>query len=311
MSEVEFDSTSPEMNSKRFVGPTLREVFAKVRSEFGPDAMILEQRSGKGFVEVIASAEGAQSGGFSPATRLAFCDRLRRAGFEEAFVESVPEDLLGWEHLRSWLTGKVSFVAPTDPLQGSYRLLGAPGVGKTTTIIKLMAERVLTKGPAGTRLISTDTRRLAGCEQLAIAADLLGVEFVEIPSGELSDAVTELPSNGLVLIDTAGTQETWAGSAIGGVEDVVVLPAQWQASALQRQRAMYGKHTFKGAAITHIDQAVSYGACMSVIARWSMPVMWLCAGSELPDDLERANLSNLAALLLQGIDQQQKQTMFA
>ena len=59
----------------RFVGRNRREVFAKVRQALGADAVIIDQRSGNGLVEVVASADFPERELDEPLCQ-AFADRL-------------------------------------------------------------------------------------------------------------------------------------------------------------------------------------------------------------------------------------------
>ena len=186
-----------------FVGRNAREVFAKVRQALGRDAVIIEQRSGDGYVEVVASADFPEPDP-SAALNDAFAARLSGLGYHDEFMARLPQGLSSWEAVADALPATLAYAAPGDPLQGVYRFVGAPGVGKTTTIIKLMADQVLRHGPASCALISADSRRLAGCEQLALSAELLSVEFSEVRDGDLNTAIAAHSDKRLVLIDTAG-----------------------------------------------------------------------------------------------------------
>ncbi len=55
-------------------------------------------------------------------------------------------------------------------------LVGPPGSGKTTTIVKLAVTQAIAGGNP-VRLISADTHRIGGAEQLRTYAAILGVPF--------------------------------------------------------------------------------------------------------------------------------------
>ena len=79
------------MNMKRFVAPSSREALRQVKSELGPDAVILSNRRTEGGVEVLAIIDtGAQATVGNGALRLALQRRLRadqatRDGLNEQF----------------------------------------------------------------------------------------------------------------------------------------------------------------------------------------------------------------------------------
>ena len=60
-------------------------------------------------------------------------------------------------------------------------LVGPPGTGKTTTLVKL-ADLVRNGGGRAVRLISADTQRIGGAEQLRTYAAILGVPFQSVES---------------------------------------------------------------------------------------------------------------------------------
>jgi flagellar biosynthesis protein FlhF len=83
-------------------------------------------------------------------------------------------------------------------------LVGPPGAGKTTTLVKLaVSQGLAARKPV--QLISLDTYRVAGAEQLRSFAAILGVGFqvLETPAG-LPQALEEHRNKALVLIDTPG-----------------------------------------------------------------------------------------------------------
>ena len=295
---------------QRFVGRNAREVFAKVRQALGRDAVIIDQRTGNGYVEVIASAEFPDPDPAEPLNS-AFAARLAGLGYDAAFLARLPTALRRWEEVAAALPGMLTCAPPADPLMGTYRFLGAPGVGKTTTIIKLMAEQVLRHGPSACALLSTDTRRLAGCEQLALTAELLNVEFQEVRERDLNAVLDAYRGKRLVLVDTAGFSFGQRSLTPSAAQDVLVVAAMWQASALQRIMRQFSGHSFAGAAVTHVDQAETLGACFGVLADWRLPLCWISRGPELPDDLEPATPELLAALMLQGIDRSEMSATFA
>lgn len=306
----------PGATQQTFTGATPREAIARARTVLGRDAVILEQRQRNGVVEIVASrdfpTEAISPRGLGEHMR----SRLGAAGFEPSFADAVDEPY-SWQELPDLFRSTLQFASPGSPLTGAWRFLGAPGVGKTTTIIKLMAEHVLRYGRHGLQLVSTDTRRLAGCEQLALAAELLDVPYLEIPEAELGDALERFRTSSLVLVDSAGVSAGRAGA--GGVpgvapaatRDVLVVPAMWQIVALRRSRQLLGPLSPAAVALTHVDQAPLLGPCLSVLAAWRLPLVWLSRGPELPEDLEAATPELLAKLIYAGIDRSQMSTTFA
>ncbi|KAF1047616.1 MAG: Flagellar biosynthesis protein FlhF [Xylophilus sp.] len=110
--------------------------------------------------------------------------KLIRAGYSPALaravLERLPEDLSAADAVR-WLMEvlerNLRTDAPERPLWeqgGIFALVGATGVGKTTTAAKLAALCARVHGPASVGLITLDTYRVAAHEQLRtdLAPDL-------------------------------------------------------------------------------------------------------------------------------------------
>ncbi|MEZ5560807.1 MAG: hypothetical protein R3E86_19955 [Pseudomonadales bacterium] len=235
--------------------------------------------------------------------------RLESLGFEPDFINRLDAPY-GWRDLTLLLERQLRFARQVTPLTGAYRMVGAPGCGKTTTLIKLLAEHVLRYGRHGVQLISTDNRRLAGCEQLAEAAQLLNVPCLELAEDELPDALQTYRGSSLVLVDSAGVTAAQPAPVAADCRDVLVLPATWQPGALRRLRSRLGGQP-AAVALTHVDHADVLGPCLSVLAEWQLPLAWLSRGPELPDDLERATPELLGELLASGIDRSQMSATFA
>ena len=293
-----------------FLGRTAREAFARVREALGGDAVIIHQQTRAGLVEIVASADFPDQASDEPLCP-AFADRLTGAGFEPGFIDRLRADVQSWDQLAARLPLLLDYRAPGTPLQGVYRFVGAPGVGKTTTIVKLLAEWVFRHGSASCALVTTDSRRLAGCEPLALAAQLLTVEYLEVREAQLDATLSKLATKSLVLVDTAGVSPGQRHPLRSVAQDLLVVPAMWQPGALHHSKTQFTEQQFAGVVLTHVDQADTLGGCFSVLAHWGIPLWWLSRGAELPNDLEPATPELVRELMLQGIDRSQMNATFA
>ncbi|HYB09167.1 MAG TPA: hypothetical protein VEJ16_05825 [Alphaproteobacteria bacterium] len=230
------------MRLRSFTAPTLAQAMKLVREELGPDAIIVSthatNKSAPARVtaaiepadESIAATGGAsihgpcaRIGGFEkPADH---AHRAVRDAFEFHGVPAILAQRLGGfagDALNSGAAKGEPLLALAaaldrrfrfEPLLGSRGprrpliLVGPPGAGKTVTVAKLAARAVL----AGNRLtvITTDTIRAGGVEQLAAFTKILGVDIqVAEDAGALADAILAGTSGAskadVLLIDTAG-----------------------------------------------------------------------------------------------------------
>ena len=111
------------------------------------------------------------------------------------------------EFRRSGFGGRRGIAARFEVQSGIGRvtaLVGPPGTGKTTTLVKLAVVEGLRAGRS-VRLISADTQRIGGADQLRTFATILGVPFQAVDSSSaLAQAIDAAASADIVLIDTPG-----------------------------------------------------------------------------------------------------------
>ncbi|MDZ7630603.1 MAG: hypothetical protein U5K74_04380 [Gemmatimonadaceae bacterium] len=85
-------------------------------------------------------------------------------------------------------------------------LVGPTGAGKTTTIAKLAAN-VHAFGTWRVGMITLDTFRVAGLEQIATYAEITGCPLeVAYDSEDAARAIAQLTSVDVILVDTPGRQ---------------------------------------------------------------------------------------------------------
>ena len=192
-----------------------------------------------------------------------------------------------------------------DPTLGMVAaLVGPPGAGKTTTLIKLAAHYGLA-GRRRTQILSADVHRIGAADQLRALASILGIgcDVVETPLA-LAQAINEHRSKHLILIDTPGlsTREMEDGAALAellaspDIDTHLVLPASMKAAALARIVSQYAIFQPKKLIFTRIDEIADYTDLLIEAARCALPVSFLCGGQRIPDDIEPATPARLSEL---------------
>ena len=187
-------------------------------------------------------------------------------------------------------------------------LVGPPGCGKTTTLVKLAITQGLARGRA-VRLISTDTLRIGGAEQLRTYAAILGAPFQAVDSAAaLAHAVEAAPPSALVLIDTAGYSEAMFRDRGGDLsaflshrQDIdthLVLTASMRLEDLYKTAALYDDFQPAKLIFTKVDEASSLAAVFCVAARRNHPLSFLSAGQSVPEDLEPATKERIVQALV-------------
>jgi flagellar biosynthesis protein FlhF len=217
------------------------------------------------------------------------------------------------EHaVRAELESLVSVDANIEPLGDRARVLalvGPPGCGKTTTLVKL-AVRYGLACARGVQLITTDTRRVAAVEQLRTFAAILGAGFdaVETARG-LEQALEANREKGLILIDTQGYAANEMGEAAElahflsddkSVEVHLLAPASMRSADLSRTIDRYEIFAPSKLIFTRIDETSSLGAIVSESARTGKPVSFLGTGQQIPEDIEPATANRLVEMVLDG-----------
>jgi len=187
-------------------------------------------------------------------------------------------------------------------------LVGPPGAGKTTTLVKLAVMEGLRAGRP-TRLISADTQRIGGAEQLRTYAAILGVPFQAVESAAaLAQAIDAASPRDLVLIDTPGYSNVLQ-SELGAdladflsrrqdVDTHVVLTASTQPSVLRKSIELYRAYRPVRLLFTRLDEVESLGSVYCEAVQQHMPLSYFGTGQLIPEDLEAATKERVTQSLV-------------
>jgi flagellar biosynthesis protein FlhF len=188
-------------------------------------------------------------------------------------------------------------------------LVGPPGSGKTTTLVKL----AVNYGLAARRpvlLLSMDTYRVAAADQLRSYAAILGVGFQLLETvSALAQAIEENRGKELIFIDTPGLaygdledSATLAHflATRGDIDTHLVLPASMKAADLSRMVDAFEALRPRHLLFTKLDETGSYGPIFSEASRSGKSLSFFTAGQRIPEDLEVASTERVLDLLLHG-----------
>jgi flagellar biosynthesis protein FlhF len=245
--------------------------------------------------------------------RAAILRRLLELGFSRRMAQALTVELPegeplqdAWRRTLGLLAHRIR-VSAADPLDdaGVVALLGATGVGKTTTVAKLAARCAMRHGAREVALITTDSYRVGAFEQLRVFGRIMDVPVrVARDESALRQAVESFAHRRTVLIDTAGIgqrdarfadQVTLVRRASCRVKTHLVLSATAQMLALDETVRAFQDGLPDGCVITKLDEATSLGAVLSVISEQQIPIAYATDGQRVPEDISPARSHRLVS----------------
>lgn len=243
-------------------------------------------------------------------------EAMRREGLDWMHAETVA---MAWQEadhaggrlsIEDVLTERIErhLVVPrTDKGDRLRIMVGAPGVGKTTSLAKLAVRNE--EGERDVALASLDHYRIGATAQLRDYAALLGAPFCEV--GDVADlpSVVERFRGSSVLVDTAG-RSAGDGPNIGALTSLrtifgkrlcvdLVIDATAKRRVQRAQVERFASLMPDRILLTKTDECDS----MVDVANLALdedcaPLCWLGTGQRVPEDLEVANARSLARSVL-------------
>ncbi len=247
--------------------------------------------------------------------RAVLVTRLLALGLNEQIADQIAgyvpaeyHEAEAWQQATK-LIGEQLNTTQNDIIQrgGVVALVGPTGVGKTTTIAKLAARFAQVNGNDQVALISTDTFRIAGFEQLATYGKIIGCQVKLAKDSQSLDLLLEQLSNKkLILIDTAGMGQrdirlaenlaNLVSNTRIRIRNYLVLAANSQQQVMQENVERFKKVPLSGCIYTKLDESVSMGEIITTSIQNGLPIGYLTDGQRVPEDIKVANAEKLVTL---------------
>ena len=265
--------------------------------------MMSELRSMKGMIEerfgALAFMEKLQR---QPA-QARLTQKLLDCGFSPALIRKLAEgmgpdvtDEMAWA--ASVLERNLLSADREPALEdqgGVFALVGATGVGKTTTTAKLAAAFATRYGAAHLGLITLDAYRVGAHEQLRAYGRILGVPVhTAHDRASLEDLLELLAGKKMVLIDTAGmaqrdtrTRELLDMLSHRSIHKLLVVNSAAQGETIEDVLISYHASTCRGVVLSKMDEAVKLGPALDALIRHKLTVLGVANGQRVPEDWHR------------------------
>ncbi len=278
--------------------------------------LLAELRSMKGLIEERFGA-------------LAFMEKLQRrpgearltqklldCGFSPALIRKMAEGLTAavgdetaWatQVLERNLCARDGDIA-IEEQGGVFAVIGATGVGKTTTTAKIAAAFAARHGAANLGLVTLDAYRVGAHEQLRAYGRILGVPVhTAHDRASLEDLLELLSAKKMVLIDTAGmaqrdtrTRELLEMLSHRSIQRLLVVSAASQGETIEDVIVAYHAATCAGIVLSKIDEAVKLGPALDAAIRHKLKIVGVANGQRVPEDWHRLSASALVQRAMRG-----------
>ncbi len=248
--------------------------------------------------------------------------KLTINGLEERYSQKLIEEisekvsatnLEDYEYLKLFAAG--IFIESTEVAdlfetqeKGVLALVGTTGVGKTTTLAKIVSHYKIQNPKKKIAILTLDNYRIGAVEQLKEYAKIIKAPFKSLShESELPGLLHQFRDYDWVFIDTPGRSQREIAkldamlaefNKIDHLHCLLVLNASTRDSELNEITTRFKKFPLTGTIFTKLDEASSYGAVLNQMIRFHLPLYFLSTGQNVPDDIEVASFERIIDLVL-------------
>ncbi len=218
-------------------------------------------------------------------------------GFFSRFPSLPPTQTIVEEIIRQQLTTLCQASRPTADLSRIIALVGPTGVGKTTTIMKMVSSPTVFAGER-VGIITTDVYRMGGTAALKAFGEISQVKiFYAGNTEEMQFAIQQMENMDRIIIDTPGRSPFFPGyikeliETFSGLESLSVLLTLSLTTSLDDlflEIGLFLPVGIRGLVITKFDETTQGGKLLSLLEEVHLPLHFICNGQGIPHDIERA-----------------------
>ncbi len=309
--EIRVPATAAAMAAPARPAPVLADA-APRRDE---TAMMDELRSMRGLIEQRFGALAFMEKLQRQPRQATLTQKLLDAGWSPSLIRKLVDSLPADCDETAWAAGVLErnlLTCEREPALedagGVFALIGATGVGKTTSTAKLAAAFATRHGAANLGLITLDAYRVGAHEQLRTYGRILGVPVhTAHDRASLEDLLELLAGKKMVLIDTAGmaqrdarTRELLEMLSHRVINKLLVVNAASQGETIEEVLAAYNAPACRGIVISKLDEAVKLGPALDAMIRHRLKIVAVANGQRVPEDWHRLSASALVQRALRG-----------
>jgi len=269
-----------------------------VRETLGEDAIIVatrEEKGAKGGVRVTAAVEQHDfHNDFNPADpekdwvygddgdeESAVIEKLTDVMLRHSVPEEVTDQVISCATVIGLEQAEIALIAalehlfafrplPQKPTRTACMLVGPPGAGKTLAVAKLAARAVMNNMNVG--VISTDTLRAGGIEQLSAFTKLMNIDLKKAANPkQLRDCLEHFSHADQIFIDTGGLNPFESEEmrnlarmiSMGDISPILAMPAGTDAEECGEIARIYATLGVTSMIPTRLDISRRLGGLLS------------------------------------------------
>ncbi len=215
---------------------------------------------------------------------------------------ATPEELREFYRAQAvrWMLKRIRVAPRWATVPGTvsvHAFVGGTGVGKTATVAKI-GSHFQRKERARVLIVSHESLKIAGSDQLRVLCKVMDLPFVSIASpAELPTVLGNHRDVDIVLVDTSGRSpkndsarvelESYTKLTVP-VDFHLMLPVTSQQEQLDRTVRYFSPLGIQSLIFTKLDEGWRFGSIFNECAKWSLPLSYFGIGQSIPEDLERA-----------------------